>query len=77
MRRQQLEAVRTALYQAVNSVSTTDDMVAPLTVAGDTQQCFLEVLGKGWECFSLKTELVPELRRKIHAQVSESQNGQG
>lgn len=60
-------------YQAVNSVSAADDTVAPPTVVWDEQQHSLDMLGKAWEHFSLKTELVPELRREIHAQVSEKQ----
>lgn len=48
-------------------------MVAPPTVVWDEQQHFLEMLGKGSEHFSLKTEFVPELRCEIHAQVSEKQ----
>lgn len=58
-------------YQAVNGVSTANDIVAPPTTVGDTQQRFLEMPGKGSERFSLKTEPVTELESKIHAQVSE------
>lgn len=61
---------RQTRYQAVNGASTANDPVALPTAVGDVQQRFLEVPGKGSESFSLKTELVPELKSKIHAQVS-------
>ena len=47
-------------YQAANGASTANDTVAPPAAAGDTQQRFLEMPGKGSERFSVKTARAEE-----------------